>query len=195
MSVDSTVALVDLPTVKDFLNLTGAADKDRALQDLINNVSSDCMKHCCRVFLTATYTNEKYDGHNDGTLILKNYPVTAVSELIPYEDATALDVDEDYVIWDAAAGIIKLLDGKTFPKTIMGIDVTYTAGYAFASLPYDLVQSVLEAIAFRFAERDTKRWGVDSQQMREQSTNYIRRPYTEHVYSVWNRYRSHNTGE
>lgn len=190
-TVDSNIALVSLDDVKNLLNMRGS-DKDRDLINLINRVSGDCSAYCNRVFLSATYTEERYDGTGQDELVLKHYPVTAVSEIIPYKDGDALTVEDDYVIYDADSGIIKLVDGKTFPVSTLQIKVTYTAGYAFASLPYDLVQSVLEAVAHRWKEQDTGRYGVDSVQMDEQQTNYITEQYNRHVLAVWDRYRARN---
>lgn len=194
MSVlDDTVALVDFDEVKNFLNMRGS-DKDRDLVSLVNTISADCAGFCNRVFLSATYTSERYDGNGDSELMLKHYPITDVASLIPYDGATALIEDTEFVIYDADAGILKLLGGTVFPSSILDVKVTYTAGYVFASLPGDLTQSIMEGIGHRWHEQDKGRFGKDSTQMRDQNTTYIQDQYGRHVVAVWNRYRNRNVG-
>lgn len=181
-------ALVTLPDVKKFLTITSSKD-DEELKHLINVVSRHCQTFCQREFLKATYTEEKYDGRDLGTLNLKNYPIVTVTELIPYTDATALTEDTHFVVYPEQ-GQIKLLAGDRFPPSLRGISVTYDAGYdGVANLPEELKYSIELAVAHVYKEQKKESYSVTRQQKGESFSEYIRKMYPDRVTWIWERYQ------
>lgn len=189
-TLDTAVALCTLEEVKNYLSLKRAG-ADEQLVTLINAVSTDCQRrYCLRNFLDTDYTDEKYDGHGDAFLHLKNYPVTALDSITPFKNATALTVVDDEFEFNAETGEVHLLGGRYFPKSYREILVTYSAGYADTdAIPADLKLSILQAVAHRFEEFDKKTFSVTRQDKGEAgSAEYIEGEYPAFVINVWKHY-------
>lgn len=176
--------LVTLQEVKDYLGLR-SPDKDEKLKMLIGVVSSDVEnRKCRRRFLKQTYTEEKYDGGGTNELVLRNCPVVSIAELIPWKYASALTEDTDFVV-EADRGIVRLLY-MVFPVSILGISVTYDAGYdGISSLPEDLRFAVIQAVAHKYHESSMKTYAVKRQSKGEEASEYIETEYPQHALEIF----------
>jgi len=189
--LSTTLALCSLEELKDFLDLTKAG-ADEALKRIINSVSADCQnRYCRRIFLLATYTDEKHDGSGNEILWTKNYPVTQITSITPYEDATALTVSGTEFDFDPISGEIHLRDGRVFVEGFQNVKITYSAGYdGIDNLPEDLRQSVVKASAHKWNEQSKKTYSVEEQDKGEAgSARYIETPYPKDVIEIWKLYR------
>lgn len=171
----SATALVTLEDAKDYLNIVSSAD-DVAIERLVHAASTFCEKSTGRVFKTRTVTDQVYSGTGGPLLRLKDYPVTSVSA-VSFLTSVAPDV------WTAQST-------TTYPVTITGpnedtllyrnlswekgaanVRVTYVAGYA--TVPDQIKEAALQAVAFLWKKKDTIRAGVASQSFEGQTTTYI----------------------
>ena len=184
-------ALCTVEDVKDYLGLVDGSD-DGKITDWINDVSDDCEGFCNRKFLKRTYTDEKYDGDNTQTLLLRQRPIVSIASLVLEENADALTVDEYYIY--AAQGKI-VLDAKLFPMKRQEIGITYDAGYnGLTNLPRALRRAVIMGVAFHFAEMSNKTLGQTSASMGggEQVITRIDETYPKYVLSIWRRFKNHD---
>jgi len=51
------------------------------LEQIIDNVTDAVEEYCDRLFMSRTYTNDRYDGDGTNELYLDNYPVTQITKL------------------------------------------------------------------------------------------------------------------
>lgn len=156
--------------------LVNVAADDDSFDDLIDsliNAATDILEKLCgdRRFLETTYTQEIYDGYNSdgspkGTLLLKNYPVSAVSSFqyrSTHTSTTWTDFSAADYVTDLASGIIRSVGGR-FPSGFRVLRITYTAGYkidfdnildtAQHTLPFDLMDAATNLVVRKFKTRD-----------------------------------------
>jgi hypothetical protein len=123
-------ALTTVARTKTLLGITSTTH-DALLTQLINQVTGFIENYLSRSLLNQTYTQEEYDGTGTRSIVLKQFPVTAFSQLDERED---VDNEDD---WDEisstdfywyADGRIKLVSG-TFLERPQAYRATYTAGY------------------------------------------------------------------
>lgn len=75
-------ALTTLHNAKVHLGLTDAeTDDDDLIEMLINQVSDQIERYCGRTFASTAYTNERFDGTGERSLLLPEFPVTAITRL------------------------------------------------------------------------------------------------------------------
>lgn len=138
--------LTTLEAVKE----TGAVRTDAHdpfLARLIASASEFVVQYANREILQATHT-EDLDGPGGKILVLRHFPITAVS---------ALSVDGTPYSAYSSSGIGYKFDrhalylfGGIFTRGRQNVAVTYTAGYA--TVPPDVEQAVIEAVVMRFKE-------------------------------------------
>ncbi|NIM22366.1 MAG: hypothetical protein GTN64_08130 [Candidatus Latescibacteria bacterium] len=181
-------ALTTLPAVKEYLSITASKD-DREFKHLINVVSRDCQEYCGREFLKATYTDEKYDGKGTSTLNLRNYPIIQVTKLVGYRDGIELIEGDHFEVY-AARGQIVLLGDNKFPISVLGITITYDAGYdGIPNLPEELKFSIDMAVAHLYNEQNKETYNVRRQQKGQFGfAEYIETIYPKRVLVIWGRY-------
>ncbi len=135
------MALFTLTELKTFLGISGTTE-DAQLTPMVAAVNAWVLKYLDRGIEKTTYTGELYDGTGTASLILRNYPVSAVTKvLIENEELKAVDYDDrvesgtdGYWIKDADTGI--LFRSSCWPRGRGLIKVSYTAGYD--EIPDDL---------------------------------------------------------
>ena len=126
-----TDALTTRQKVKDMLNITDTS-KDTIIDELITYVTTFIKSFCGgRQFLSASY-DEQYDSFRyRRKIFLRQYPVTAVSNVY-YRGGTPTNV-----VWNnyLADGYLPYLNegyihfDAQLPKVHLGLRVVYTAGY------------------------------------------------------------------
>lgn len=176
-SVDTTIALVSLASVKSLLSVSGTAENDN-LSDLINQVSSMCNLHVGRHLLSKTYT-EYYHGNGTSQLMLKNFPISSVTSLYISDDERAFSADEAVdvsadVMINKDDGILTLWDDESvFDKGVGNIKVTYIAGWILDEVPYALRNAVLNWIGTEYKRRQQQMYMLQSHTQGQMTANYI----------------------
>lgn len=131
--------------------------RDDQIAQALAGAEASMLRYCgVDSFSTATYTDEAYDGRNEPELLLKNWPVTAVSAVKERYGGTTVTLDSTGYVWDSRGRLMREGCGPDFAycdvPPIMGgysigdvwnqgnqnYKVTYTAGYG--TIPADLKQ-------------------------------------------------------
>jgi len=114
--------------------------------DFCCNASHDAIqKYCSRVFLSSTYTQEIISSGTD-QLFLAQFPLISISSL----KVDTSELDTALYSYDSSLfsdGIIQLF---TMLRPEIKINITYLAGYARNSLPYDLKFACLLQTSYYF---------------------------------------------
>lgn len=146
-------ALVSLDNTKTFLGITDHS-KDEKLKMLINMATDYIESQTGKRFVSATHTEEEYDGTGTMQLVLKTFPIITFSLLEVNNSANNSDnwetiASENYWV-DMEKGIITRtsnfvdfdesdedgLSDTAFTKGKNRYRATYTSGYS--TIPYDL---------------------------------------------------------
>lgn len=154
--------LTTLANLKAWIpGLTGTSD-DLALSRLISATSAQFNAYLSRSLLTASYT-ESYDGKDTASMILANFPITAVSSLsidgIPIPAAPLpTPTGPQPAGYVFTAKMLSLVGGGypfgasyRFTRGYQNVQVAYTAG--LAAVPFDIEQACIEYCAIRYSER------------------------------------------
>lgn len=141
------MALTTVPACKAFRGIPSeVTEHDDELARLIPAVQAWLEQECARAFDEATVT-EYFDGDEwQSQLLVARPPIVSVTNL--WDDparvwATPLAATA-YDVKDAAAGLIRLLDGRCFASGQRNIKLTYEGGYQTA--PLDLQQAAIEMV-------------------------------------------------
>lgn len=129
------MASTDLTTLSDLKAFISPNPSDTSmdalLSSLITSASTFIARYCNRNFIVASFT-EVRDGNSRCTLLLKNYPVTAVSA-VSINGITIVaapdQVSSGFIAPDPTenSGLLRLR-GYEFCKGYQNVTVTYTAG-------------------------------------------------------------------
>lgn len=136
---------------------------DAIVPNIIDAVQAEIERYCSRAFESATYTDEAYHGTGTDTLILRNWPVTAVSAVkIVASDGTTTTLDSGDYRADLSANDrghlyrIRSSDfgwgepsGACWPEGRLNVKVTYTGGYA--TVPHDVEEAAFCLIDSKLA--------------------------------------------
>ena len=141
--------LTTLANVKAWLGLSQDAD-NAILARLITGVSLALSQYANRNFMSASYTIN-VDGPGGTTLMLRQYPVTAVASVSI--DGLALPVSSGVGVAGYRFTQSRLIvEGYRFTKGNANVAVAYTGG--FTTVPPDLEQAAIELLALRYKERE-----------------------------------------
>jgi len=133
-------ALTTLARLKAFLGTSGDS-KDTMYTILINQATGFIERYTKRRLLTQTYTNEEYDGTGTGTLVLRQFPVTAFTKLEVNTSGDSSDAwqeaDGNTYHWYEDGRVVLVGPTDNFLSQYGGkfvcepnkYRVTYTAGY------------------------------------------------------------------
>lgn len=173
-SLDSTIALVALADVKDYLKVTDTS-QDTILTYFINEVSRFINTYCGRQLVQKSYT-EYYDGDGTDELLLKHYPIITLTSV--YDDslrtwAAATQVPAADILTYKDEGRIRVWNNTgSFSKGKANIRVIYDAGYAAASVPYDLQLAAKRLIAGQWMRQQHKQHDILTTSVRDQTTTF-----------------------
>ena len=131
--------LINLAYVYPFVGVTNDSSKDAILTVLIDGASDVINGYLNRNLLSQSYS-EFYDfSQPDRTLVLRQFPVTALSQITLYDEGVATVVDGSNFIWEAN-GLVQFSPSSTFgwwfPQGFQSVQANYTAGYS--SVPNDI---------------------------------------------------------
>lgn len=121
--------------IEKYLDTTFDSNPDPSVSLIISHVSALIDAYCNRDFTLHENVVEYYDGKGKGhnVIMLKNYPVTAVSEVV--EDGTTLTENTHYV-WFRDGRLVKVSNGYVDPNKwywkakVKAVKVTYSYGYS-----------------------------------------------------------------
>lgn len=149
------MAVITVADYKAWIGETGSA-YDTVLGVVIPAVEADLETACGRVFKSATYTDEVYNGKGEDSIWLRNYPVDSVAavKVLDSNGNTETLASSEYRLvaprrvvrlsdadaaWDHLSRSQHMLgrhQAPVFPWAQGNILVTYTGGYA--TIPDDL---------------------------------------------------------
>lgn len=192
MAANPTIDLATLADVKSYLGGEWTSAQDAELQRELTALSQACASYCGRNFLRATYVEQR-NGTGTSLLVLRNSPIVSIASLtiggVARQAESAPGKGDGYV-----------LDGKTlyaggcyiYGKGRMNVVVTYTAGYlpitdANCDIPFDLRQSVVEAVADRYKRRSNI--GILSKSIAGETITYGSISIPKSVAQVWDMYQ------
>jgi len=174
------MALLTLNEYKVFANITGIL-ADARLTAIINSAN--------QWFLTKLKRNieeksqeEYYDGDNTSELLLRDYPITELTELkIDDTLITATDYATYY-----SSGIIKMLYG-IFSGGIQNVYVKYKSG--FNPVPNDIKMAISELVSKKYESFDKKGNSFSSEAFMGGSLVFKDSDITEFMKMVLDNYR------
>ncbi|GLR26515.1 phage head-tail connector protein [Limnobacter litoralis] len=174
--------LTTLADVRAFLGISGEAD-DQLITRMITEHSQAIQNYVNRQLTSQDYA-ETLDGYGGFTLLLRNYPITAISSLsvngrtIP---AAAGYSDPGYRFRNYEV----VLNGYRFDRGLMNVEIAYTAG--FETVPSDLAGACIKWVASSYRERE--RLGQASKQLNGAETvSYIVKDMPDSVKTVLKQY-------
>lgn len=136
--------LTTVANVKAWGRIASAAD-DALLARLVSEASIFFCDSCARDFTPNTYT-EYRDGTGSNTMLMQNFPVTAIASLRINAIAIPQQVADGGVGWflnQPEADTLTLV-GYSFERGQRNVRITYTAGPL--SVPFDVEQAVVELV-------------------------------------------------
>lgn len=146
------MSLVTLAKYKEYLKIADTSF-DTQLTDIQSAVEKRVKEYLGRDIEATTYTDELYGGMGDECLVLRQFPITAVTAIKRYDglDGSGTEIwttlvqgtDYERKIIDAEA-IAVVLDGNTFADGDYNYKITYTAGYS--TIPSDIQQACKELL-------------------------------------------------
>lgn len=146
------MSVITSTMVKTYLKIAATVTNDDALlADIINKVEQ-MFKIATQLDLEQAAYTEYYNGDGTDMLLLRHYPVSAITAL--YDDTDRVygaDTEissEDFVL-DENAGIIRL-DGLTFAQGLKNIKVVYTAGHS--PVPEDIQLALIQLTVADYLE-------------------------------------------
>lgn len=174
--------LTTLADVRAFLGVTGSAD-DALITRMISE-HSQAMQNYVNRQLTSQQYSEALDGYGGNVLLLKNYPITAISSLAvngrPIPAASGYS-DPGYRFRNYEV----VLNGDCFDRGVMNVEIDYTAGYE--TVPADLAGACIKWVANSYREKD--RLGQASKQLNGAETvSFIVKDMPDSVKTVLKQY-------
>lgn len=196
MSVDSTIALVTVDEVKNFLGIDyelSTADQSR-IEYLINAVSHQIEKYCDRKFITpSSDITEIFDGDGTADYYVKNIPIvgTIASSDISYRSGEGETWSETTATfnYDSSSGRVYFTDGNVFSTGKDNWRIVYSYGYSVSNVPVDLKIAAIELIAFRKKKFDDNVHGVSAVTYPDNTITYSFDKMPDSVLAMLNRYK------
>lgn len=153
-------ALTSVADVKESLGISAADhSKDNLITRKINAATDAIENYCGRRFVSTTYTNEEYVATNVDQIVLKQRPVTTLSNL------DIRDSGLNYSSWETIDTKLYFCDANSHQANAGVIDlmfkalgrwnryrVTYTAGYT--TIPNDLAEACATVAAYYVKNAD-----------------------------------------
>lgn len=130
------MALITVAEFKVFANISGSSEDD-TLQIYVDAADQFIKTYCNRDFESTVYTNQLYDGPGTPCLVLDDYPIQSVEQILEYDETVSSisDLDDDgyYLKDNRTYGVYHSICWSAGRDTLK---VSYTAGYS--TIPSDL---------------------------------------------------------
>ena len=151
-------------------------------QQLIPNVSAAVERFCKRNILDSAALTEYYNGDGTNLLILDQCPVNSITSIKDRQDNptsygsdaydNTLTADEDYIIYDAKAGMLMNPTGSWISSPPYYYQVVYRAGWVISEIPHDIRLAVQSWVAILFQKTTSGVHGVDTHIFGDESLTY-----------------------
>lgn len=193
MAANPTIDLATLADVKSYLGGEWTSAQDAELQRELTALSQTCATYCGRNFIRANYVEQR-NGTGTSMLVLRNSPVVSITSLtiggIARQPETAPGKGDGFALDD---NVLYAGGCYIFGKGRMNVVVSYTAGYlpitdANCNIPFDLRQSVIEAVADRYKRRSNI--GILSKSIAGETITYGAISIPKSVAQVWDLYQA-----
>jgi hypothetical protein len=176
MSLDKTIALVDVDEVKEYLQIDTDTDTtDPWIEKLINAASKRIENYCRgrKFILVTTAIDEIFDGNGTSSYFTKYAPIVSTISTIYYwdGDSWAALTGETHT-QNNVKGELYFTDGNRFTKGIKNWKISYTYGWALNSVPADLKDACLMMIGQKKKLFEDNLHGVSSKSFGDQSISY-----------------------
>lgn len=195
MAIDTAIALTSLTDAKAFLKITGSTE-DTIVGDLVNAASAYANSFTGRYLLKRTGLVEYYDGDGSSMLMLRNYPVVTLSNV--YDDidrafGATTEIPAGDLLTDKASGILRTWNNTAvFTAGVANIKVAYEAGYALASVPYDLKLAIHLIMAAWYKNAyQFQRLGIESETKADHTVSARNEAVPAAAAEILKRYISH----
>lgn len=201
-----TLELTTVKNLKESLTIAESVlTHDKYLTNLIQRFSDLVERYLGRGDLTSASATEGYDALGQLYLILRRYPVTAISSITI--DGTALAATDYKLLKNGRNGLVQRI-GTAFTGEITRsyanvrwpdggdperIQITYTAGYATS--PLDLEQAAIESCTLWYARRLfgagylSEALGSYSRSLDKPTVNVLGSPLPIEVIAILNAYK------
>ncbi len=143
--------LCTVSQVKHLLPINKSVTTDDPLIQRLITSASETMRNEIGDVINSVTRSEVYDGTGTGKLLFRHQPVMGVASVAigpPSANRVALTENVDFVF--TKYGIQSL--GRSFPKGVANIAVTYTAGYV--AIPADIAEKTAKVAALRYKEAE-----------------------------------------
>lgn len=154
----NSIDLCTLDEVHSYINIrSNVTADDGLLQRLITGVSQYWLTRTGRASLNRLVDYvERYDGNDKDLMILNQFPVETISEVLVDNFSVSQSTDylqPGWLINQNKTGVILLGTRTLFWAGRMNIRVSYQAGYA--SVPYDVNEAVIKQVAQMYKRKST----------------------------------------
>lgn len=175
-------SFVTLNEVKLWLSIDSAnTNNDTLLTSLISSASSWVENWVNRTLSSATYS-ERYNGTGNYSMMVKNYPITAISSMTV--NGVAVSASDGISVGYLFDNNTIIMIGNKISKGIQNVTVSYTAGYT--TIPQDIKQVVIELVGYKFKEMT--RIGLESKTISGEVTTFSLKDLKEHNKNLLNNY-------
>jgi uncharacterized phiE125 gp8 family phage protein len=167
-------ALTTLAMAKSFLKVpAGDATQDSIIELCINSASAYLQGATDRKLKSQAYTELRH-GSNNNIILLRNYPVTLISEIAidcesQFTDPNTIISTDRYIICDDSNSVLYI--NSLFPSGYNNIRIKYTAGYI--DVPTDLEMACLWLVHFYYRIRENQDIGRTSKSKMDESISIL----------------------
>lgn len=173
--------LTTLANVKQWMGITSNTE-DAALERLITAASNGVVSYLNRDLFSASY-DLRLNGKGGVTVVLPQYPVTAVSSVVVNGVSIPVGNDtSDGYFFDEGNVYLR---GYTFSRGVQNVRIQYVAG--FSTIPYEIEQAVIELVSLRHKERD--RIGITSKGLAGETVTFTQKDFTNSIKNVLSQFK------
>jgi len=182
-------ALVTLALAKSYLKIPALETSQDSIVEFFINAASDYIESEIDRKIKSQTITEYQHGRASNILVLKQYPVTAISSFATdsagkFTGSETIVDPAEYTIGDDGNSLISL--GSFFPKGYNNLKIVYTAGYA--TVPSDIQNACLWLVVYYHKMRENGDIGRTSKGKGDESVNILQEAPME-VKNMFSRYR------
>ncbi len=157
--------LTRLENVKGYLGVSTTADDD--LFEMLIRAASDFIRSYLGRDITLENYIERLNGMGTNRMVMKNYPITAITSLTIDGTNIPAAADSRHAGYLFDADMIYLV-GFRFNRGFQNVVVNYTAGYI--SVPAAVEQACIDLAALKYKEKE--RIGIQSKTLATETVVY-----------------------
>lgn len=145
------MAYTTLDALKTYIGGTHSATTDAVLGALLEAAEAAVDAWLGRGLMAADY-DEQYDGLGRNRLVLRNWPVQAITAVTANGRPVQAQATWDGPGWRNDDWLLMLGGGEVFPRGVRNVRVAYRAGLDAA--PASVVGAIHQIVATRYRERE-----------------------------------------